>query len=244
MKLLLIDDNVSTTSSLSNIFAEHKWICDVVHLGEDGIEMHRMYDYDLIVLDIGLPDMSGMKVLQTLRMHKHSSSKRSIPIIVLSAYKEVEFKVKALHIGADEYIGKPYHITELIARIRAVIRRSAGAETSIIKVGELALNMSTCKVTYRNQEIHFTNKEFTLLEMLFLRRGALLTKESILSRLYHGLEEAEIKIIDVFICKIRKKIAFYDPDHAYITTQWGRGYQVPYEPIPAADDHLIQHAVR
>lgn len=231
MKILIIDDNVATTNSLVTVFEEYKWLCDVVHMGEDGIEMHRMYDYDLVILDIGLPDISGMHVLQSLRAHKAALHRRAVPIIVLSAYKEVELKVKAFHIGADEYLGKPYHITELIARIRAVVRRSAGSESSVIRCGDLSLNMNTCTVTYKDQDIHLTNKEFALIEMLFLKQGTVMTKEAILSRLYHGLEEAEIKIIDVFICKIRKKIMEYDSDNIYIETKWGRGYQVPQHPI-------------
>lgn len=231
MKILLIDDNIATTNSLSVIFEEQHWICDAVHLGEDGIEMHRMYDYDVIILDLGLPDLSGMEVLLNLRAHK-TTSKKSAPVIVLSAYKEVEFKVKALRIGADEYICKPYDPSELIARINAIMRRYAGSEVSIISVGDLSLDINTCKIAYKEQDIHLTNKEFAILEMLFLKRGTLMTKEAILGRLYHGLEEAEIKIIDVFVCKVRKKIALYDPYHIYIETKWGRGYQIPYHPIP------------
>jgi len=188
-------------------------------LGEEGIDLGKLYDYDIIVLDLQLPDMSGYEVLKTLRVAKVQT-----PILILSGNAIVEAKVKALGFGADDYMTKPFHKDELVARIQAVVRRSKGHSQSVITTGKLTLNLDAKTVEVDGVRVHLTGKEYQMLELLSLRKGTTLTKEMFLNHLYGGMEEPELKIIDVFICKLRKKIAVACNGEHYIETVWGRGY--------------------
>ena len=188
-------------------------------LGEEGIELGRLYDYDIIILDLQLPDMSGIDVLKALRLGKART-----PILILSGNAIVETKIKALGFGADDYMTKPFHKNELVARIQAVVRRSKGHSQSVITTGKLRVNLDTKTVEVNGERVYVTNKEYQLLELLSLRKGTTLTKEMFLNHLYGGLDEPDLKIIDVFICKLRKKLAVACSGEQYIETIWGRGY--------------------
>jgi two-component system cell cycle response regulator CtrA len=188
-------------------------------LGEEGIDLGKLYDYDIIVLDLKLTDMSGFEVLKALRLAKVQT-----PILILSGNAIVEAKVKALGFGADDYITKPFHKDELIARVQAVVRRSKGHSQSVITTGKLTVNLDTKTAEANGQRVHVTGKEYQMLELLALRKGTTLTKEMFLNHLYGGMDEPEMKIIDVFICKLRKKLASACDGEQYIETVWGRGY--------------------
>jgi two-component system cell cycle response regulator CtrA len=188
-------------------------------LGEEGIDLGKLYDYDIIVLDLQLPDMSGFEVLKALRMAKVQT-----PVLILSGNAIVEAKVKALGFGADDYMTKPFHKDELVARIQAVVRRSKGHSQSVITTGKLTVNLDAKTVEVDSQRVHLTGKEYQMLELLSLRKGTTLTKEMFLNHLYGGMDEPELKIIDVFICKLRKKLAVACEGEHYIETVWGRGY--------------------
>ena len=188
-------------------------------LGEEGIDLGKLYDYDIIVLDLQLPDMSGFEVLKSLRLAKVQT-----PILILSGNAIVEAKVKALGFGADDYMTKPFHKDELIARISAVVRRSKGHSQSVITTGKLTVNLDAKTVEVDGSRVHLTGKEYQMLELLSLRKGTTLTKEMFLNHLYGGMDEPELKIIDVFICKLRKKLAVACNGENYIETVWGRGY--------------------
>jgi len=188
-------------------------------LGEEGVDLGRLYDYDIILLDLNLPDMSGFEVLRSLRL-----SKVKTPILILSGMTSIEHKVKGLGYGADDYMTKPFHKTELIARVHAIVRRSRGHARSIVQTDDLIVNVDDKTVYIKEIRVNLTGKEYQMLELLSLRRGTTITKEMFLSQLYGGMDEPEIKIIDVFMCKIRKKLAIASGGKDYIETVWGRGY--------------------
>ena len=165
-----------------------------------GVDLGKLYDYDIILLDLNLPDMSGYEVLRSLRV-----SKVKTPILILSGLAGIEDKVRGLGFGADDYMTKPFHKDELVARIHAIVRRSKGHAQSVITTGDLTVNLDTKTVEVNGQRVHLTGKEYQMLELLSLRKGTTLTKEMFLNHLYGGMDEPELKIIDVFICKLQKE---------------------------------------
>ena len=193
----------------------------ITEFGEDAIELAGLYDYDIMLLDLGLDDMSGVDVIRALRAQKLRT-----PIIVLTASTEVETKVRALQAGAEDFITKPFHKLELVARINAVVRRSRGHSQSIIETGAISVNLDTRSAAVAGVPIHLTPSEYKVLELLSLRKNTVLTKEMCLNHLYNGLREPEVKIIDVFICKLRKKLAEAAGAGSQIETVWGGGYML------------------
>lgn len=219
MRVLLIEDDPTMTRSIELMLNSEGFNVYSTDLGEEGLDLGKLYDYDIILLDLNLPDMHGYDVLKKLR-----TAKVNTPILILSGLTEMENKVKGLGFGADDYLTKPFHKEELVARIHAIVRRSKGHSQSIIKTGKLAVNLDTKTVEVANQRVHLTGKEYAMLELLSLRKGSTLTKEMFLNHLYGGIDEPELKIIDVFICKLRKKLAAASDGDNYIETVWGRGY--------------------
>jgi two-component system cell cycle response regulator CtrA len=163
--------------------------------------------------------MSGFEVLRKLRV-----SKVKTPILILSGLASIEDKIKGLGFGADDYLTKPFHKDELVARIHAIVRRSKGHAQSVINIDDLSVNLDAKTIEVNGARVHVTGKEYQMLELLALRKGTTLTKEMFLSHLYGGMDEPEMKIIDVFICKLRKKLANASGGKDYIETVWGRGY--------------------
>ena len=188
-------------------------------LGPGLFDLGKIYDYDLILLDLNLPDMSGIDVLRTLRVGKINT-----PVMILSGTSEIDMKVKTFSGGADDYMTKPFHKDELVARIHAVVRRSKGHAQSVIRTGDITVNLDAKTVEVNGSRVHLTGKEYQMLELLSLRKGTTLTKEMFLNHLYGGMDEPELKIIDVFICKLRKKLAAATHGKHHIETVWGRGY--------------------
>jgi two-component system, cell cycle response regulator CtrA len=219
MRVLLIEDDSATAKSIELMLSGEGFNVYSTDLGEEGLDLGKLYDYDIILLDIGLPDMHGYDVLKKLRVAKVGT-----PILILSGQNEVDTKVQGLGFGADDYLTKPFHREELVARINAIVRRSKGHSQSVIRTGRLAVNLDTKTVEVDNQRVHLTGKEYAMLELLSLRKSTTLTKEMFLNHLYGGMDEPELKIIDVFICKLRKKLAAACGGENYIETVWGRGY--------------------
>lgn len=231
MRVLLIEDDSATAQTIELMLKSEGFNVYTTDLGEEGVDLGKIYDYDLILLDLNLPDMSGMDVLRTLR-----NGKINTPIMILSGSSEIDTKVKTLGGGADDYMTKPFHKDELVARIHAIVRRSKGHAQSVISTGELIVNLDAKTVEVGGQRVHLTGKEYQMLELLSLRKGTTLTKEMFLNHLYGGMDEPELKIIDVFICKLRKKLATASGGNHYIETVWGRGYVLrdPQEAVSAA----------
>ena len=219
MQVLLIEDDSATAQSIELMLKSEGYKIYTTDLGEEGVDLGKIFNYDIILLDLDLPDVSGYEVLKSLRVNKVST-----PILILSGLGGIEDKVKGLGFGADDYMTKPFHKDELIARIQAVVRRSQGHAQSIVETGELKVNLDAKTVEARGQIVHLTGKEYQMLELLSLRKGTTLTKEMFLNHLYGGMDEPELKIIDVFICKLRKKLQAATGGKHYIETVWGRGY--------------------
>ncbi len=230
MRVLLVEDDSATAKSIEMMLKSEGYVCDCTDLGEDGLEIGKLYDYDLIVLDLMLPDIDGYEVLRRLR-----AAKVQTPILILSGLSEPDHKVKGLGFGADDYLTKPFDKDELVARIQAIVRRSKGYAESVIQTGQLSVNLDTRTVEVNSHPLHLTGKEYGILELLSLRKGTTLTKEMFLNHLYGGMDEPELKIIDVFVCKLRKKLSSATGGENYIETVWGRGY-VLRDPISSKDD--------
>ncbi len=237
MRVLLIEDDIATAESIELMLKSEAFNVYTTDLGEEGVDLGKLYDYDIILLDLNLPDMSGYEVLRTLRL-----SKVKTPILILSGLAGIEDKVRGLGFGADDYLTKPFHKDELVARIHAIVRRSKGHAQSVITTGDVTVNLDTKTVEVDTQRVHLTGKEYQMLELLSLRKGTTLTKEMFLNHLYGGMDEPELKIIDVFICKLRKKLSNATGGENYIETVWGRGY-VLRDPDPAINDGPDQLAV-
>jgi two-component system cell cycle response regulator CtrA len=218
MRVLLIEDDRATAQSIELMLKCESFNVCATDLGEDGVDLGKLYDYDIILLDLNLPDMSGFEVLRSLRI-----SKVKTPILILSGLAAIEDKVSGLGYGADDYMTKPFHKDELVARIHAIMRRSKEHAQSVINTGDLCVNLDTKTVEIGGARMYLTGKEYQILEFLSLRKGTTLTKEMFLNHLYGGMDEPEIKIIDVFICKLRKKLANASGGKDYIETVWGRG---------------------
>jgi len=221
MHILLVEDNPVTARSVELKLTAEGHNVFAAELGEDAIELASLYDYDVILLDLDLTDMEGMDVLRAVRAKKVRA-----PVIILTAAVDIETKVKALSAGADDFLSKPFHKAELAARINAVVRRSRGHAESIIRTGNIALNLDTRTTEVCGVPVHLTPSEYKVLELLSLRKNSVLTKEMCLNHLYNGLKEPEVKIIDVFICKLRKKLAQASGAPNQIQTVWGGGYML------------------
>ena len=219
MRVLLIEDDKAVSKSIELMLVSEGFNVFATDLGEEGIDLGKLYDYDIILLDLNLPDMSGYEVLRTLRV-----SKINTPVLVLSGMGDIENKVRSLGFGADDHMTKPFHKDELVARIHAIVRRSRGHAHSVIEVGDLSVDVDAQFATIRGQVVDLTVKEFKMLELLALRKGSTLTKEMFLNHLYGGMDEPQAKIIDVFMCKLRKKLQSLGGGQSYIQTVWGRGY--------------------
>lgn len=219
MRVLLVEDDAAMKDSIELMLKSSGMVVDSTDLGEDGLEIGKLYDYDIIILDIMLPDMDGFEVLRRLR-----DARVQTPVLILSGLSESDNKVKGLGSGADDYLTKPFNREELVARIQAIVRRSAGHSQSVIETGRLTVNLDAQTVEVDGQSVHLTGKEYGILELLSLRKGTTLTKEMFLNHLYGGMDEPELKIIDVFICKLRKKLSAATDGENYIETVWGRGY--------------------
>jgi two-component system, cell cycle response regulator CtrA len=219
MRVLLIEDDSATAQSIELMLKSEKFNVYTTDLGEEGIDLGKIYDYDIILLDLNLPDMSGFDVLRNLRV-----SKVKAPILILTGLDTIEDKVRGLGFGADDYITKPFHRDDLVARINAIVRRSRGHAESVIQTGDLTVDLGTKKVAVNGLRVHLTGKEYQILELLSLRKGTTLSKEMFLNHLYGDLDEPDAKIIDVFICKLRKKLASASGGNEFIETLWSRGY--------------------
>ena len=221
MRALVIEDDPVSAKLIESALKGENIVFEEAACGEDGIELAKLYDFDIIVLDLRLPDIDGYEVVRRLR-----TARVETPVLILSGRTDTTDKVRGLVGGADDYLTKPFDKAELVARIQAIVRRSKGHSESVIRTGRLVVNMEARLVEVDGKRLHVTGKEYSILELLSLRKGTTMTKEMFLDHLYGGIDEPELKIIDVFICKLRKKIQQATGGDHYIETVWGRGYML------------------
>src|SRR3954469_6846573 len=220
MRVLLVEDDLMAARGITNMLKAAGAIVDQTDSGEESLQLLRHYEYDIVLLDLALPDIEGFEVVRRMRI-----SRNDTPVIMLSGATLAQARIKALGLGADDFITKPYDKAELLARMQAIVRRSKGFSQPTVRLGRLELNLDSREVTVDGREVHLTGKEFSILELLVLRKGMVLTKQAFLNHLYGGMDEPEVKIIDVFMCKLRQKLALAGADNL-IGTVWGRGYMI------------------
>lgn len=220
MRVLLVEDDLTAARGIAMVVRSGQAVVDHADTGEEALELLRHYEYDLAILDLILPDIEGYEVVRRMRLARNNT-----PVLVLSALARPQARVKALSMGADDVMTKPFDRAELLARMQAVIRRSKGFSQPTLRLGPVQLNLDSRDVLVHGLPVHLTGKEYAILELLVLRKGMVLTKEAFLNHLYGGMDEPEMKIIDVFVCKLRKKLALAGAGNV-IGTVWGRGYTV------------------
>ena len=220
MRVLLIEDDPAAARGLTLVLNSSGAVVDHTASGEEALDLCRLYDYDVVLLDLALPDVDGYEVVRRMRVGRVET-----PVMVLSGTARSQAKVKAFGVGADDFVTKPFDKDELLARMQAVVRRSKGYSQPKLLVGNVQLNLDSREVLVSGVPVPLTGKEYAILELLVLRKGMVLTKEAFLNHLYGGMDEPEMKIIDVFVCKLRKKLAQAGADNL-IGTIWGRGYML------------------
>jgi len=221
MRVLLIEDDMVLSDSLADVLEGESFKVEAAYNAEEGLEYLALYEFQAIILDLGLPDMRGEACLRKIR-----ALNATVPIIILSGKEEIDTRLTTLEQGADDFILKPCNSLELIARLRANIRRANGYGENMMKIGRLSLDLRRQSVDVGGKQLDLTPKEFQMLRLLCLQKGGLVTKNAFLDHLYGGIDEPEIKIIDVFICKLRKKLEDALDGEPFIETVWGRGYRV------------------
>lgn len=221
MRILVIEDDVAMAEALGLMLKRQGFRVDVSDTAEDGLAKALLHPYELLLLDLVLPDMGGEDLLRRLR-----ANGSDIPVLVLSSLCGPERKAKCLAAGADDYLTKPFDREELIARIQAVLRRSGHVARWALEVGQLEIDLAGRSVTVANRPVALTGKEFDVLELLAQRRGRTVTKGMFETHLYNGRDVPNRKSIDVTVCKLRGKLAKATGGEHYIDTVWGVGYRL------------------
>lgn len=222
MRLLIIEDEENLARSLKKVLQTEGYAVDIALTGDDGYEMAFGEEYDLIILDLGLPGMDGLKIIEELRKEKNST-----PVIMLTARDTTEDKVKGLKYGADDYLVKPFEFDELLARIQALLRRPRNAISDKLVVGDLVLDSQTKVVKRKNHEIALTAKELSLLEYLMRHKGRVLSKQQLIDHVWDADLDLFSNTVDVYIGYLRAKIdKAYPSEKSLIKTIKGMGYKI------------------
>ena len=220
MKLLVIEDEAKIASLLKKGLQEHGFQVDISGDGEDGLERATTTPYDAIVIDIMLPKRDGLSVLRTLRTRKVTA-----PVMIITARGDVNERVEGLNLGADDYMAKPFSMDEVVARIRALVRRVTGETITLYKVGELIMNLVTREVLRGSRRINLTAREFRLLEHLMRLPGQVVTRTQLIERVWEYHFDPGTNLVDVYIQRLRRKIDDGE-DAKLIQTVRGVGYCV------------------
>jgi two-component system cell cycle response regulator CtrA len=219
MRLLLIDQDRSMAEGVCFMLKESGVLSDYGMTGEEGFELSRLYEYDIILMDLALQDMYGLEAL-----YKFRSAGIKTPVMMMASLNDLDTKVEALNLGADDFILKPFHIREIIARSQAIVRRSQGHSVSNIQVGRLKIDLRRNVAEVGGKLLDLTSKEYSILKLMAIRKGVMISKDMFLNHLYAGVNEPVNKIVDVFICRLRKKLAEATGGSNFVQTVWGRGY--------------------
>lgn len=224
MKILIIEDDLLLSDSLADMLSDHGFSVEQACDASEAFDFLSSYSFQAVILDLGLPDMKGEACLKQIR-----ADHPVLPILILSGRDDLDMRLTTLEAGADDYMIKPYQSPELVARLRANIRRANGYGENILAIGDLQLDLRRQLVEANGRTLNLTRKEFEVLRLLFLQKGGVVAKSAFLDHLYGGMDEPEIKIIDVFICKLRKKLDAALGGAPLIETVWGRGYRVCFQ---------------
>ena len=217
----MVDDDVNVGNKIASFLRSDGSFVDVVDNGEEALSYAKVCSYDIVLVDIVMPGMDGHQMIKNFRRHGID-----VPVTVISGISQTKEKVRAISSGADDFVTKPFDNDELLARIKAVVRRSRGFSHKIVQCGPLTLDTECHEASINGHQLHLTNKEYAMIELLVLRQGMMVTKEMFLNHLYGGLDEPEVKIIDVFVCKIRKKLSKLGAPESLLLTVWGKGYMI------------------
>ncbi|MEE9412023.1 MAG: response regulator transcription factor [Methylococcales bacterium] len=219
MRTLIVEDETELRTQLKNYLSEHDCIVDIAENGEEGLYMGREFPIEIAVVDIGLPDFSGIELVERWRKEN-----LSFPVLILTARSQWQQKVEALQSGADDYLVKPFHNEELLARLKALVRRAAGFAHPLLEAGPIKLDTISQDVTVGDRLLELTAYEYKVLEYLMLKRGSVISKMALTDHLYEQDFERDSNVIEVFIGRLRKKI---DPEGILnpIETLRGRGYR-------------------
>ena len=227
MRVLLVGQDVATATNVKMMLIRENLICDTADLCEDGLEISKLNGYDVILFDLSGPNINGYEVLRRLR------GAVRVPVLILSDLAELDHRIKDLGFSDNDLLPNLCDHRELSARIKEIVGRSKSRCESRIRTGKLVVNLDTRVVSVDDQPVRLTGKEYGILELLSLHKGTTMTKEMFLNHLYGGMDEPELKIIDVFVCKLRKKLAQATGGNHYIETVWGRGHMLR-DPEPGA----------
>jgi two-component system response regulator PhoP len=219
MRLLLVEDEPTLSAQLKRRLTDDGFVVDVAFDGPEGEYYGTEFDYELAIVDLGLPGFDGMELIRRLR-----EADRSFPVLILTARENWQDKVRGLEVGADDYLVKPFHPQELVARINALIRRAAGFASPRLEMGELVLDTSSREVRRDGVLLELTAFEYKVLEYLMLHAGAVVSKPELTEQLYDQDFERDSNVIEVFVGRLRKKLAPLTP----IRTVRGLGYR--FEP--------------
>ncbi len=221
MRILVVDDDKNLCSTIKRGLEENAFAVDCVHNGDDGVYYASTTPYDLIILDVMMPLKSGFEVCRELRLEKNDT-----PVLMLTARDDIEDRVTGLDLGADDYLIKPFDYSELLARVRALLRRKGKNRSPKLKINNLSLNTITREVRYKNNPVELTTKEFSILQYLMLNPNAVVSRRMIETHAWDYDFDSTSNLVDVYIRRIRQKI---DPDMGkeIITTVRGAGYRVP-----------------
>lgn len=241
MRILVAEHDVLIARGISLALNAAGFIADHVDRSDEALEMILQFNYDVVLLSEALPGVGGLAVLQEAR-----NGRQGTPVVMLATSPSVKLKVAALRIGADDVMETPVEPDELVARMYAITRRFRGIADLSVRIGNLVVDLGSQQVSCNGEPLKLTGKEFSILELLVLRRGTVLTRDAFMNHLYGGLDEPEMKIIDVFVCKLRKKLQRTGVDDLIINV-WGRGYMLKVGrsdvvPVPGLGDPTLVKA--
>ncbi len=225
MRILVIEDEIHLCEQIRQQLQKQNLTVDMAHDGEEGLYLGSEYEYDVAVIDLGLPKMTGLDIIRQLR-----TKGKDFPILILTARGRWQDKVEGLEAGADDYLVKPFHFEELLARIYALVRRASGWASSTLQCGQIILNPTTQEVTHHGEPVELTAYEYRLLHYMMLHAGKVLSKTELTDHLYEQDQDRDSNVIEVFIKRIRDKL---DPDKSLnvIETLRGRGYRLTLERV-------------
>ena len=207
MRLLLAEDEEELSQALAAVLRHNNYSVDTVYDGQEALDYLEGQEYDGAILDIMMPKMSGLEVLRTTRAHKNQ-----VPVLLLTAKTQVDDKVDGLDAGADDYLGKPFVMKELLARVRAITRRQSALTDNILTVGNLCLNRTTFELSVGEGKVRLANKDFQMMEMLMVNPGQIISTERFMEKIWGYDSDTEISVVWVYVSNLRKKLTALGAD--------------------------------